>query len=67
MWGTGDAGGRDCGGGKGEWNVAFPARMVLWQHVGDFRPLSGSNVEKRPIRAETRTWDPELLYPTASH
>ena len=49
------------------YNVALPARMVLWQHVGDFRRLGGSNVEKWPARAEARTRDPELLCPTARH
>ena len=42
------------------YNVAVPARMVLWQHVGDLRPLSDNNVEKWPAHAEARTWDPEL-------
>ena len=27
------------------YNVAVPARMVLWQHVDDLRPLGGSNKE----------------------
>ena len=49
------------------YNVAVPAKMVLWQHVGDLRTLSGSNVEKWPARAEARTQDPELLCLTASH
>ena len=35
------------------YNVAVQARMVLWQHVGDFRPLGGSNKEKWPARGET--------------
>ena len=48
-------------------SIAFPSRIVLWQHVGDLRPLGGSNKKKWPARAEARTWDPELVCPTASH
>ena len=40
--------------------------MVLWQHVGDLRPLSSSNEEKWPARVETQTWDPELVCPLAT-
>ena len=49
------------------YNVAISARMVLWQYVGDLRPLGGSNVDKWPARAEARTRESELLCPTASH
>ena len=49
------------------YNVAVPARRMLWQHVGDLRSLGGSNEEKWPARAEARTPDPELVCPTASH
>ena len=49
------------------YNVAVPARMVLWQHVGDLRPLSSSNEETWPARAEARTRNLELLCPTVSH
>ena len=49
------------------YNVAVPARMVLWQHVGHLRPLGGSNEEKWPARAEPPTRDAELVWPTASH
>ena len=34
------------------YNVAVLVRMVLWQHVGDLRPLGGSNIEKQPAHAE---------------
>ena len=40
------------------YNVAVPARIVLWKHVGDLRPLGGSNVEKWPARAEAWTQGP---------
>ena len=48
-------------------NVAVPARMVLWQYVGDLRRLGGSNKEKWLARSKSRTKDHELLCPTASH
>ena len=49
------------------YNVTVPARMVLWQSVGDVRPLGSSNKEKWPARAEARMRDPELICTTASH
>ena len=49
------------------YNFAVPLRIVLWQHVGDLRPLGGITIEKWPARAEARTRDPELVCPTASH
>ena len=49
------------------YNIAVPVRKVLWQHVGDLRPLGSGNEEKWPARAEARMRDPELVCPTASH
>ena len=49
------------------YSFAVPLRIVLWQHVGDLRPLSGITKEKWPARAGARTQDPELVCPTASH
>ena len=49
------------------YSIAVPSRIVLWQHVGDLRPLSGSSKEKWPARAGAQTRDPELLCPTANH
>ena len=49
------------------YSIAVPSRIVLWQHVGDLRPLGGSNKEKWPARAEARTRDPDLVYPIESH
>ena len=49
------------------YNIAVPARMVLWQHMDDLRPLGGSNIEKWPAYAEAPTRDPELLCLTTSH
>ena len=48
-------------------SIAVPSKIVLWQHVGDLRPLGGSCKEKWPARAGVRTRDPELVYPTASY
>ena len=43
------------------YNVAVPARIVLWQHVGDLRPLSNSIEEKWLARAGDRARDTELV------
>ena len=37
------------------YNVAVPARMVLWQLVSDLRPLGSSIEEMRPARVGART------------
>ena len=34
---------------------------VLWQHVGDLRPLGSISKEKWPARAGAQTRDPELV------
>ena len=49
------------------YSFAVPSRIVLWQHMGDLRPLSNITKEKWPARAGARTQDPELVWPTASH
>ena len=49
------------------YSIIVPLRIVLWQHVGDLRPLGGITKEKWPARARARTRDPELVCPTASH
>ena len=49
------------------YSFAVPSRIMLWQHVHDLRPLSGSSKEKWPVRAGAETQDPELVCPTASH
>ena len=49
------------------YSFAVPSRIVLWQHVGVLQPLSGNTIEKWPACAGARTWDPELVNPTASH
>ena len=41
-------------------------RIVLWQHVGDLRPLGGITIEKWPVRAKARTRESELVCPTTS-
>ena len=46
---------------------AVPSRIVLWQHVGDLRPLGDISKENWPARASARTRDLELVCPTASH
>ena len=33
------------------YNFAVPSRIVLWQHVGDLRPLGGITKDKWPARA----------------
>ena len=33
------------------YSFAVPARIVLWQHVGDLRPLGSITKEKWPARA----------------
>ena len=48
------------------YSVAVPSRIVLWQHVGDLRPLGDITKEKWPVHAGVRTQDPELVCPTAS-
>ena len=42
-------------------SFAVPLRIVLWQQVGDLRPLSGISKEKWPVRAGAQTQDPELV------
>ena len=49
------------------YSFAVPSRIVLWQHVGDLRPLSGSSKEKWPVRTGALTRYPELVCPIASH
>ena len=49
------------------YSFAVPSRIVLWQHMADLRPLSSITKEKWPARAGARTWDSELVFPTASH
>ena len=49
------------------YTFAVPLRIVLWQHVGDLRPLGGSTIEKWPARAEAQTQDPELICPTVMY
>ena len=49
------------------YNFAVPLKIVLWQHVGDLRPLGGSNKEKWLARAGARTWDSELVCLTANY
>ena len=39
-------------------DVAVPARIVLWQHVGDLRPLGSSMKEKWPAPAESLNTGP---------
>ena len=36
------------------------SRIVLWQHVGDIRPLGNITKEKWPAHAGARTQDSEL-------
>ena len=48
------------------YSIAVPSRIVLWQHVGDLRPLGGSSKEKWHVRAGARTRDPELVCLTSS-
>ena len=49
------------------YSFAVPSRIMLWQHVGNLRPLGGISREKWPARAGAQTRDPELVCPTASH
>ena len=49
------------------YSFAVPSRIVLWQHVGDLRPLGGITKEKWPAHARARTRNPELVCPAASH
>ena len=49
------------------YNFAVPSRIVLWQFVGDLRPLGGITKEKWPARAGARTQNCELVCPTGSH
>ena len=37
------------------YSLAVPSRIVLWQHVGDLRPLGGNTKVKWPARAEARS------------
>ena len=48
------------------YSIAVPLRIVLWQHVDDLRPLSGSSKEKWPTRAGARMRDHELVFPTTA-
>ena len=48
------------------YSSAVPSRLVLWQHVGDLRPLGSITKEKWPARDGTRMQDPELVCPTAN-
>ena len=36
------------------YSFVVPSRIVLWQHVGDLRPLGGITKEKWPARAGAR-------------
>ena len=49
------------------YSFAVPSRIVLWQHVGDLRPLSGITKEKWSACGGVRTRDPELVCSIASH
>ena len=49
------------------YSLAVPLRIVLWQHVGDLRPLGGITKEKWSVCAGARTRDPKLVCPTASN
>ena len=49
------------------YNFAVPSRIVLWQHVGDLRPLDGITKEKWPTRVGAQTRDSELVCSTTSH
>ena len=48
-------------------HFAVPLRIVLWQHLGDLKPLDGITIEKLPACAGALTQDPELVCQTASH
>ena len=43
------------------YNFAVPSRIVLWQHVGDLKPLGSITKEKWPARAGIRTGDSQLM------
>ena len=43
------------------YNFAVPLRIVLWQHVGDLRPLGDFSKEKWPAHVNTQTYDPTLV------
>ena len=49
------------------YSFAVLSRIVLWQHVGDLKPLNGISKEKWPARAGAQTQNSELVCPTASH
>ena len=49
------------------YSFVVPSRIVLWQHVDDFRPLVGIIEEKWPARAGAQTRDSELVCPTAGY
>ena len=38
------------------YSFAVPLRIVVWQHMGDLRPLGGFTKEKWPVRAGTLSW-----------
>ena len=43
------------------YSFAVPSRIVLWQHVGDLRPLGGISKEKWSARAGARIQGSELV------
>ena len=49
------------------YNFPVLLRILLWQHVGDLRLLSGITKENWSTRARAQTQDPELVCLTASH
>ena len=49
------------------YSFAVPFRIVLWQHVGDLRPLSIITKEKWSAHAGAQKQDPELICPTTRH
>ena len=49
------------------YSIAVLSRIVLWQYVGDLRPLGGSSNEKWPACAGARMREAELICPTSSH
>ena len=49
------------------YSFAVLSKIMLWQHVGDLRPLGSITKEKWPTRARAETREPELVCPTISH
>ena len=41
------------------YSFAVPLRIVLWQHVGELKPLGGITNEKWPAHAGARTREEE--------